>query len=103
VEHHTIDVKRSDGGNEPITLDHAIIATGAETRLLPGTTLSERVVTYEKHILSRDLPRSIIIAGAGAIGVEFAYVLRNYGVEVTIVEFLDRLLPLEDADATKIG
>jgi dihydrolipoamide dehydrogenase len=58
-------------------------------------------VTYEEQILTRDLPRSIIIAGAGAIGVEFAYVLRNYGVEVTIVEFLDRLLPLEDADVSK--
>src|SRR5690606_24199502 len=71
VDAHTFDVQRSDGGTERITFDNAIIATGAETRLLPGTTLSERVVPYEKQILSRDLPRSIIIAGAGAIGVEF--------------------------------
>ncbi|GAA0899762.1 dihydrolipoyl dehydrogenase [Pseudonocardia zijingensis] len=101
VDAHTIEVKRSDGGTEQITFDNAIIAAGAETKLLPGTSLSERVVTYEEQILTRDLPRSIIIAGAGAIGVEFAYVLRNYGVEVTIVEFLDRLLPLEDADVSK--
>jgi dihydrolipoamide dehydrogenase len=58
-------------------------------------------VTYEEQITTRDLPGSIIIAGAGAIGVEFAYVLSNYGVKVTIVEFLDRLLPLEDADVSK--
>ncbi|QYN31768.1 dihydrolipoyl dehydrogenase [Pseudonocardia sp. DSM 110487] len=101
VDANTIEVKRSDGSSERITFDNAIIAAGAETKLLPGTSLSERVVTYEEQILTRDLPRSIIIAGAGAIGVEFAYVLRNYGVEVTIVEFLDRLLPLEDIDVSK--
>ena len=61
----------------------------------------ENVVTYEKQILTRDLPGSIIIAGAGAIGMEFAYVLKNYGVDVTIVEFLPRALPNEDAEVSK--
>jgi dihydrolipoamide dehydrogenase len=98
---NTVEVKLTDGGSERITFDNAIIATGAETKLLPGTSLSDRVVTYEEQILTRELPGSVIIAGAGAIGVEFAYVLRNYGVEVTIVEFLDRLLPLEDADVSR--
>src|SRR6185369_8627045 len=65
-----------------------------------GTSLSERVVTYEEQILSADLPGSIVIAGAGAIGVEFAYVLHNYGVKVTIVEFLDRMVPLEDEEVS---
>jgi dihydrolipoamide dehydrogenase len=101
VDAHTIDVALTDGGTERLTFDDVIIATGTSTRLLPGTRLSERVVTYEEQILTRELPRSVIIAGAGAIGVEFAYVMRNYGVEVTIVEFLDRLLPLEDADVSK--
>ncbi len=84
----------------PVTFDHCIIAAGATTRLLPGTSLSERVVTYEEQILSDRLPESIIIAGAGAIGVEFAYVLHNYGVKVTIVEFLDRMVPLEDEEVS---
>jgi dihydrolipoamide dehydrogenase len=101
VDASTIEVALSDGGTETITFDDVIIATGATTKLLPGTSLSERVVTYEEQILSRELPRSIIIAGAGAIGVEFAYVMSNYGVQVTIVEFLDRMLPLEDADVSK--
>jgi len=101
VDASTIEVALSDGGTETITFDDAIIATGASTRLLPGTSLSERVVTYEEQILSRELPRSIIIAGCGAIGVEFAYVMSNYGVQVTLVEFLDRMLPLEDADVSK--
>ncbi|WP_203984674.1 dihydrolipoyl dehydrogenase [Sphaerisporangium rufum] len=89
-----------DGGTETVTFDHCIIAAGATTRLLPGTSLSERVVTYEEQILSEKLPESIIIAGAGAIGVEFAYVLSNYGVKVTIVEYLDRLVPLEDEEVS---
>ena len=101
VDASTIEVALSDGGTETITFDDVIIATGATTRLLPGTSLSERVVTYEEQILSRELPRSIIIAGCGAIGVEFAYVMSNYGVQVTLVEFLDRMLPLEDADVSK--
>jgi dihydrolipoamide dehydrogenase len=84
-----------------VTFDKIIIATGSSTRLVPGTSLSENVVTYEELILSRDLPSSIVIAGAGAIGMEFGYVLKNYGVEVTIVEFLARALPNEDAEVSK--
>ena len=96
----TLQVALTDGGTETVTFDHCVIAAGATTRLLPGTSLSERVVTYEEQILSETLPESIIIAGAGAIGVEFAYVLHNYGVEVTLVEFLDRIVPLEDEEVS---
>ncbi|TDE00595.1 dihydrolipoyl dehydrogenase [Jiangella asiatica] len=98
---NTLEVKLNDGGTDTVTFDHCIIAAGAATRLLPGTQLSERVVTYEEQILESELPGSIIIAGAGAIGVEFAYVLANYGVDVTVVEFLDRMLPLEDPEVSK--
>ena len=98
---HSMHVALSQGGFENVTFDNAILATGAITKLLPGTSLSERVVTYEEQILTRELPRSVIVAGAGAIGVEFAYVLSNYGVKVTIVEFLDRMLPLEDEEVSK--
>ncbi len=97
----TLRVALTAGGEETVTFDHCVIAAGATTKLLPGTKLSERVVTYEEQILSDQLPSSIIIAGAGAIGVEFAYVLTNYGVKVTIVEFLDRMVPTEDADVSK--
>jgi len=96
-----ISVAKSDGSTEEVTFDNVIIATGSTVRLLPGVTLSENVVTYEEQILTRDLPGSIVIVGAGAIGMEFAYVLTNYGVKVTIIEFLDRALPNEDADVSK--
>jgi dihydrolipoamide dehydrogenase len=68
---------------------------------VPGTELSENVVTYEEQILSEELPSSIVIAGSGAIGVEFAYVMANFGVDVTIVEFLDRMVPTEDPEISK--
>ncbi|MBX6383276.1 MAG: dihydrolipoyl dehydrogenase [Microbispora sp.] len=97
---NSMQVRGADGSVRTVTFDHCIIAAGATTRLLPGTSLSERVVTYEEQILSETLPGSIIIAGAGAIGVEFAYVLHNYGVKVTIVEFLDRMVPLEDQEVS---
>src|SRR5918997_3494741 len=97
---HTIQVSGGED-DQTVTFDSVILAPGATTRLLPGTSLSERVVTYEEQIMTRELPRIIIIAGAGAIGVEFAFVLRNYGVQVTIVEFLDRVLPLEDEAVSK--
>ncbi|BBX65012.1 dihydrolipoyl dehydrogenase [Mycobacterium saskatchewanense] len=101
TEPHTISVELNDGGTEEVTFDNAIIATGASTRLVPGTSLSANVVTYEEQIMSRELPESIVIAGAGAIGMEFGYVMKNYGVDVTIVEFLPRALPNEDAEVSK--
>ncbi|MGW4081760.1 dihydrolipoyl dehydrogenase [Streptomyces sp. NPDC004822] len=100
LDPHTLQVAGSDGSTRTIGFEHCVIATGATTKLLPGTRLSDRVVTYEEQILTDELPRSIVIAGAGAIGVEFAYVLHNYGVKVTIVEFLDRMTPLEDAEVS---
>ncbi|ADG98441.1 dihydrolipoamide dehydrogenase [Segniliparus rotundus DSM 44985] len=93
----TIEVKSQDGTTTQVRGKNVVIATGSTVKLPPGVSVSKNVVTYEEQILSRELPGSIVIVGAGAIGVEFAYVLRNYGVEVTIVEFLDRVLPNEDA------
>jgi dihydrolipoamide dehydrogenase len=100
TDDHTISVK-GPNGTETVTFDNLIISSGATTRLLPGTSLSERVVTYEEQIMTDNLPESIIIAGAGAIGVEFAYVMANYGVQVTLVEFLDRIVPLEEPEVSR--
>lgn len=98
---NTIEVALTNGGSETVTFDNVIIATGSQVRLLPGVELSDNVVTYETQIMTRELPKSIAIVGAGAIGMEFGYVLKNYGVDVTIIEFLDRALPNEDADVSK--
>ncbi|WP_028471690.1 dihydrolipoyl dehydrogenase [Nocardioides alkalitolerans] len=96
-----LDIKDKDGNVTSYTTDNLIIATGAKVRTVPGVEISENVVTYEEQILDENLPSSIIIGGSGAIGVEFAYVMKNFGVDVTIVEFLDRIVPTEDADVSK--
>ncbi|MFJ4466027.1 dihydrolipoyl dehydrogenase [Streptomyces sp. NPDC089424] len=100
LDPHTLQVTDYEGTTRTIGFENCVIATGATPRLLPGTRRTARVVTYEEQILAEDLPRSIVVAGAGAIGVEFAYVLHNYGVQVTVVEFLDRIAPLEDAEVS---
>ncbi|WP_205471248.1 dihydrolipoyl dehydrogenase [Nocardioides sp. SYSU D00038] len=97
----SVDVKDKDGNVTSHTADNIILATGATVRMLPGMERSANVVTYEEQILDADLPGSIIIGGSGAIGVEFAYVMKNFGVDVTIVEFLDRMVPTEDPDVSK--
>src|ERR671912_183666 len=98
---NAIDVKDAEGGTTSYSFDNLIIATGATVRMLPGMQVSPNVVTYEEQILDENLPSSIIIGGSGAIGVEFAYVMKNFGVDVTIVEFLDRMVPTEDAEVSK--
>ena len=97
----SITVRSDQGEDSAHTFEHLIIGTGATVRLVPGVSLSENVVTYEEQILDPNLPGSMIIGGSGAIGVEFAYVMKNFGVDVTIVEFLDRMVPTEDADVSK--
>lgn len=96
----TVTVDLGDGKTETLTTNNLIIATGAEVNLLPGVALSERVETYLEAILSDALPKSVIIVGSGPIGMEFGYIMHNYGVEVTIVEYLPRLLPLEDDEVS---
>ncbi|WP_028822518.1 dihydrolipoyl dehydrogenase [Propionimicrobium lymphophilum] len=96
----TINVTAEDGSTQTVTADNVIIAAGATAKILPGTSKSQNVFTFEELILARELPGSIIIGGSGAIGTEFAYVLANYGVDVTIVEFLDRMVPTEDKEVS---
>jgi dihydrolipoamide dehydrogenase len=101
TESNAMHVELSDGGTTALRFDHAVIATGARVRMLPGVALSDNIVTYEQQILDAALPASIVIIGAGAIGMEFAYVLHSYGVDVEIIEYADRALPYEDADVSK--
>jgi dihydrolipoamide dehydrogenase len=97
----SIDVALNDGNKETLNAKNVVIATGAEASLLPNTKVTERVRTYLEVIMDDKLPKSVVIVGAGAIGVEFGYVMHNYGVDVTIVEFLPNVLPLEDEEISK--
>ena len=96
----TVSVALSQGGTETLKTKHLIIATGSVVNLLPGVALSAHVITYLEAILSDKLPASAVIVGAGPIGVEFAYIMHNYGVEVTLVEYLPHLLPNEDEEVS---
>jgi dihydrolipoamide dehydrogenase len=89
-------------GRSVVEARHVILATGARARSLPGITLDgERIIEYRKAMTLPQQPTSMIVLGAGAIGVEFASFYRSLGTRVTIVEFLPRLVPNEDADISK--
>jgi dihydrolipoamide dehydrogenase len=95
----TVEFTPEEGDPETLKAKNIIIATGSHPFTIPGVELDgEKVVDYEAAILRDELPESAVIIGGGAIGVEFATVWNAYGVDVTIVEMLDHLLPLEDAD-----
>ena len=82
-----------------IEAQNIVIATGARPRSIPPLPIDgDKVITSRESIVLSDLPSSIVIVGGGAIGVEFAYIYRMYGVQVTIVEMLPRLVPSEDED-----
>ncbi|PKB71224.1 MAG: dihydrolipoyl dehydrogenase [SAR202 cluster bacterium Io17-Chloro-G6] len=84
-----------------IQAQNIMIATGARPRSIPPLPVDgEKVITSRESIVLSDLPASIVIVGGGAIGVEFAYIYKMYGVQVTIVEMLPRLVPNEDEDVS---
>jgi dihydrolipoamide dehydrogenase len=98
---HRIQIEGSDG-RSVIEAKHVILATGARAKSLPGIAIDgERIIEYRKAMTLPVQPRSMIVLGAGAIGVEFASFYRSLGVEVTIVEFLPRIVPNEDPDISK--
>lgn len=99
---HTIKVALNKGGEQELTAKNFVIATGARPRVLPGLEFDgQKVVSYLDVIMSDTLPKSAIVVGSGAIGMEFSYVWRSYGVDVTILEVMDRMLPREDPDVSK--
>jgi dihydrolipoamide dehydrogenase len=100
---HTIKVGSSefkpDAAERSVTSANFIVATGARARSLPGVEIDgERVIQYRDAVVMADLPRRMIVVGSGAIGMEFSYVYSSYGCEVTVIEMLDQVLPLEDAE-----
>ena len=99
---HQIEVVAGDGGKRIVEAKHVILATGCRARSLPGIELDgERIVEYRKAMTLPQQPKTLVVLGAGAIGVEFASFYRSLGVEVTIVEYLPRLVPNEDAEISK--
>jgi len=100
---NSLSISLNDGTEASLTSKAIIVATGARPASIPGVKIDgKRMVTYFEAITSDTLPERAIIVGGGPIGVEFAYIWANYGVEVTIVEMLPHLLPNEDPEISKI-
>lgn len=99
----TVEVKDEDGKiTDVITAKNIIIATGARPRQIPGIEVDrEFILTSTEAMLQQKAPKEMIIMGAGAIGVEFAYFYNAFGSKVTIIEMQDRLLPVEDEEVSK--
>jgi dihydrolipoamide dehydrogenase len=92
---------KSDKGEEQLTAKHVIVATGARARDLPFAPADgKRVWTYRHAMTPSDLPTKLLVIGSGAIGIEFASFYNDLGSEVTVVEMLDRIVPVEDADVS---
>jgi len=97
-----VSVTDKDGKLTELVAKNIIVATGASAAVPPVWKVDgEKVITYTEAILQTTLPKSVVIIGSGAIGVEFATVWSSYGVDVTIVEMLPRIVPLEDEEISK--
>jgi len=97
-----IEVKGKDGKTSVVEGKHIIIATGARARQLPNVPIDgEKVIDYRKAMVLEKQPKSMVVIGSGAIGVEFAYVYASMGTQVTIVEFMPNIVPVEDEDVSK--
>ena len=97
-----IEVSDKDGKNQTVEAKHIIIATGARSRELPTMKIDgKKIIGYRDAMVLPEIPKSMVIVGSGAIGVEFAYFYNSMGTKVTIVEFLPRIVPVEDEDISK--
>jgi dihydrolipoamide dehydrogenase len=98
-----IEVSNNGKVVEEIKSKHTIIATGARSRTIPGITVDgKKVITSSEAMTLQSVPQSMIIIGAGAIGIEFAYFYNAFGTKVTIVEMLSNILPVEDKEISKL-
>jgi dihydrolipoamide dehydrogenase len=96
-------IEPNEGGTRTLDTRNIIIATGGRARTIPGIEVDgERVLTYREAIVLRELPASAIIVGAGPIGMEFAHIWSTYGAEITVVEMLPHVVPLEDEEVSAV-
>lgn len=97
----TVDVTGEGGQKSQIQAKNVILASGSSARMLPGLQPDDRILTNIEVLSLGSIPKSMVIIGSGAVGVEFASVYRSFGAEVTIIEMLPRLVPVEDEEVSK--
>ena len=103
---HSVEVFTEGGGGAAgetnfVKAKNVIVATGSEARMLPGMEADSRILTNIEILSLNAIPKSLIVIGSGAVGSEFASMYKSFGTEVTLIEILDRLVPVEDADVSK--
>ena len=99
-----VTVEKDGKTTDTLSGKHIIVATGARARELPGLEPDGKLVwTYKEAMVPEEMPKSILVVGSGAIGIEFASFYRSMGAEVTVVEVMDRVLPVEDAEISDIA
>jgi dihydrolipoamide dehydrogenase len=98
---HTIEVKGADGKTSTVQAKKVVLATGSDARMLPGYTADETIMTNIEILKTPTMPKSLVVVGSGAVGVEFASVFNSFGAEVTVLEALPRIVNAEDEDISK--
>jgi dihydrolipoamide dehydrogenase len=98
---HTVEVTNAASEISQIKAKNVILATGSEARMLPGLQADDRILTNIEILSLGQVPKSLVVIGAGAVGMEFASMFRTFGTEVTIVESLPRVVPVEDEEISK--
>jgi len=98
---HTIEAKLADGKTETIKAKKVVLATGSDARMLPGYKPDTTVLTNYEILKIEQMPKSLVVIGSGAVGVEFASIFKSFGAEVTILEVLPRVVPVEDEEISK--
>ena len=98
---HTIDLTAADGAKSEVKTKNIILATGSDAKMIFGLKPDDRILTNIEMLAIPQVPKSLIVIGAGAVGVEFSSIFRSFGTEVTLVEFLPRIMPPEDEEISK--
>ena len=98
---HTVALTASDGAKSEVKAKNIILATGSDAKTIFGLQPDDRILTNIEILAIPQVPKSLIVIGAGAVGVEFSSIFRSFGTEVTLVEFLPRIMPLEDEEVSK--
>jgi dihydrolipoamide dehydrogenase len=98
---HTLDVTGSSGEVSQVKAKNVILATGSEAKMLPGLQADDRILTNIEILALQQAPKSLVVIGAGAVGVEFGSIFKTFGADVSILEFLPRMVSVEDEEISK--
>jgi dihydrolipoamide dehydrogenase len=98
---HSVDVAQDGGATKQVKAKNLLLATGSEARMLPGLKADDRILTNVEILSLKAIPKSLIVIGSGAVGVEFASIYKSFDTDVTILEMLPRMVPVEDEEVSK--